>query len=102
MSFVGGHLSYTASGAALAALAPGSTAIDSFTYTVTDQYQATDTGTVAITVANPGDSGAGPVGGNGTFTQWLGEATITVSGYNNTINATLSNATLYAGAGNAR
>jgi uncharacterized protein len=57
-------LRYVADHDAFDALAPGQTAVDTFTYTVTDSGGLTSTATVSVTVTGVAD-GAGQSGGNG-------------------------------------
>jgi uncharacterized repeat protein (TIGR03803 family) len=108
VSLVNGDLVYSATTAALSDIPANGTEADSFTYTITDTYGETATGTVKITVANPATVIQGSPYGYSTIRGTSHADIIDAYGYYNTIydnggndlvNAGGGYATVYAGAG---
>ncbi len=84
VSLVHGDLVYNASDAAFAQLGAGASTIDSFSYTVSDQFGDQATGTVTLDVSNPVTTINGNSYGNDTIYGTGGNQTINAYGWGNT------------------
>jgi hypothetical protein len=100
VTLANGDLTYAASGASLASASSSGSAIDTFGYTISDQFGDLANGVVSVTVNNPVTVINGPPYG-GAIQGIAGNETINAYGYNNTIYANGGSGAINAGQGNA-
>jgi Ca2+-binding RTX toxin-like protein len=101
VSLVNGDLVYTATGSGLSDIPANGTLTDSFSYTISDKYGDSASGTGAVAVSNPADQIYGGIYGNATIEGTAGADVITAYGWNNTIYDNGGNDIVYAGQGQA-
>jgi autotransporter-associated beta strand protein len=100
VSFSGGNISYSATGAALASLGANQTEKTAFTYVVKDQYGDSATGTVDLTISNPAGTLTGTHASGGNMLTGTGATTVfSATGTHNLITTNGGNDIVTAGSG---